>query len=373
MASDPEAVRWRAAARHPAAFVAVAAGLLILGSVVMVWLAPIALIPFQCHEVRAHSGSVISESCRMLFISERASYAACVIFSGYAAGYKACQLNLCPMYVQRALTLSHSRSSSIHRALAPFYAMGLVHASRGRLITSWTVTLLVSLVVVLIRHLKYPQRSIIGAGVVTGLTWGAISIVVLYVRAFAGLGAPGVDPQLPDGADRAELAPGDEEMGAAEDKPSARRAVSGRARRMLQVIVLSLLALLLVLVLPGVNSCLRSEACTSCLRSEACTSCVSPNAAQLLYNHAITPWSGCNASAAGASADASRVAAHAVQVELSKEDLLDVCGHFCPLCPQPPRDPSSMNVYGVILDDGAIIPCRPTRTREGHVCFCNDD
>ena len=361
--SMAEAEAARAAARHPATFVAVAGGFLILGSAVL-WLAPMALMPFQCRN---------SDMCRMLYISERVGYAACVIFSGYAAGYKACQLNFSPVYVQRALTLSHPRSSLIHRALAPFYAMGLIFASPCWLSTLWTATVLISLVVVLVRHLQYPQCSIFGAGIVTGLAWAAMSIVVLYVRAVAGLGAPGVDPQLPVGADRAELAPGDEELGGAEDKPSIRTcAVNRRLRRMLKVLVLSLLALLLVQLLPGINSCLRSEACTSCLQSEACTSCVSPNAAQFLRRHAIAPWSGCNASAASA---ASAVATHDVAaVGFSDEDLLrEVCAHFCPLCPHAPSNASLMEPYEVVDNDGDVVTCLPTRTREGQLCFCDDD
>ena len=41
-----------------------------------------------------------------------------------------------------------------------------------------------------------PWRSIVDAGVCTGLAWGAASIVIIYARALAGT-PPGVDPCLP--------------------------------------------------------------------------------------------------------------------------------------------------------------------------------
>ena len=41
-----------------------------------------------------------------------------------------------------------------------------------------------------------PWRSIVDAGVCTGLAWGAASIVITYARALAGT-PPGVDPGLP--------------------------------------------------------------------------------------------------------------------------------------------------------------------------------
>ena len=41
-----------------------------------------------------------------------------------------------------------------------------------------------------------PWRSIVDAGVCTGLAWGAASILFFYIRALAGT-APGVDPQMP--------------------------------------------------------------------------------------------------------------------------------------------------------------------------------
>lgn len=48
----------------------------------------------------------------------------------YYEGYKAFQLKFSPMLVQRAMTLSREGTPAHHIALAPFYSMGLFHATK---------------------------------------------------------------------------------------------------------------------------------------------------------------------------------------------------------------------------------------------------
>jgi len=115
----------------------------------------------------------------------------------YFEGYKAFQLKFSPMLVQRAMTLSREGTPLHHIALAPFYSMGLFHATKKRRIIAWTISSGVALMVGLVKRLPYPWRSIVDAGVVTGLLWGAASIINLYVRALLG-SSPGVDPCLPE-------------------------------------------------------------------------------------------------------------------------------------------------------------------------------
>ena len=74
--------------------------------------------------------------------------------------------------------------------------MGLFHATRKRTIVSWSLTLGVAALVALVKKLPYPYRAIVDAGVVTGLGWGSVSIIAIYVRGLMGT-PPGVDPQLP--------------------------------------------------------------------------------------------------------------------------------------------------------------------------------
>ena len=52
-------------------------------------------------------------------------------------GYKAFQLKFSPMLVQRAMTLSREGTPLHHIVLAPFYSMGLFHATKKRRIIAW--------------------------------------------------------------------------------------------------------------------------------------------------------------------------------------------------------------------------------------------
>ena len=113
----------------------------------------------------------------------------------YVEGYGAFQKKFSPLVVQRAMTLKQG-GSPLQIALAPFYSMGLFHATRKRQIVSWTVSFSVMLLVALVKRLPYPWRSIVDAGVCTGLIWGGASIAALYVRALGGT-PPGIDPALP--------------------------------------------------------------------------------------------------------------------------------------------------------------------------------
>jgi hypothetical protein len=75
--------------------------------------------------------------------------------------------------------------------------MGLMHATRKRQIVSWSVTLGVASIVAVVKRLPYPWRNIIDAGVVAGLTWGSISIGILYIKAWVTGKLPEIDASLP--------------------------------------------------------------------------------------------------------------------------------------------------------------------------------
>lgn len=116
--------------------------------------------------------------------------AAWTLFSLYAEGYRGFQRGFSPRVVTRAIHLAdHPRALWV--LLAPLYAMGLVHATRRRLAISWTFVLAIATVVVFMRRVPQPWRGIIDAGVVAGLVWGVVAILVFAVR------RPDVDLELP--------------------------------------------------------------------------------------------------------------------------------------------------------------------------------
>jgi hypothetical protein len=124
--------------------------------------------------------------------------AASVVVLGYSEGYRAFQLRAAPRIVVRAIHLArHPRP--LHVALAPFYCTGLMHATRRRLIASWILYGMLVVLIVSVRRLDQPWRGIVDAGVVVGLGWGTLAILIIYVRALAGR-PPQVSPELPDEA-----------------------------------------------------------------------------------------------------------------------------------------------------------------------------
>jgi len=115
-----------------------------------------------------------------------------VVFMGYSEGYRAFHKAFSPRVVARAQYLAaHPRP--FHIAIAPLYCMGLVHATKKRLIVSWCVTLGIIGLVLLVRQLDQPWRGIIDGGVVLGLSVGVLSIVY-----FALAKQPGVAPDVPE-------------------------------------------------------------------------------------------------------------------------------------------------------------------------------
>ena len=114
-----------------------------------------------------------------------ALYALWSVYMGYAEGYKAFQLKFSPMVVQRAF-LIHQNPNIFNCLLAGPYCMGLFGASRKRMIVGWCVTAGVFSLTLFVKKLPYPYRAIVDAGVVVGLSYGTLSIIVLAVKAFFG-------------------------------------------------------------------------------------------------------------------------------------------------------------------------------------------
>ena len=112
-----------------------------------------------------------------------------VAFNAYSEGYRGFHRNFSPRVIARAQHL-HAHPRALHVALAPLYCMGLVHATRRRLITSWSLTLGIVAIVVAVRQLAQPWRGIVDAGVVVGLAIGVLSILFYVGRASAGIAMP---------------------------------------------------------------------------------------------------------------------------------------------------------------------------------------
>ncbi|HEX6277538.1 MAG TPA: hypothetical protein VFZ53_31055 [Polyangiaceae bacterium] len=116
---------------------------------------------------------------------ESAVCVAWVLVSLHSEGYRGFQKAFVPRTVARAFHLA-SAPKPLLVALAPAFCMGLVHARPRRLVTSWSIVVLIVLAVVLVRQLPAPWRSIVDLGVVAGLLWGMIALAVSFARALRG-------------------------------------------------------------------------------------------------------------------------------------------------------------------------------------------
>ncbi len=124
------------------------------------------------------------------------AYFAWVVFNTFVEGYRGFQKGFSPRVVVRAIHLA-KRPRWWLLLLAPLYCMGLIHATRRRLIASWSLLIGIVSVVMLVRNLGQPWRGIIDGGVVAGLTYGFVVLGVCLVRGLAGR-AVEVDPDLPE-------------------------------------------------------------------------------------------------------------------------------------------------------------------------------
>jgi len=158
-----------------------------------------------------HQNAVLPPSPPPLTNLQLGYVVTCLLFA-YFEGYRGFQKKFAPLVVKRSFTLvptadasvadgrkgSSSKSPWWHLVLAPLYSMGLFHATPKRTMISRCVTLGVAALVIAVKKLPYPYRNIVDAGVVAGLTWGSLSISVLYVNAWIRKEhPPGVSAELP--------------------------------------------------------------------------------------------------------------------------------------------------------------------------------
>lgn len=120
-----------------------------------------------------------------------------LLFLAYFEGYRGFQRGFAPRVAVRAVHLAR-RPRPLHVLLAPLFCMGLIHASRRRLVTGWSLVTGVVALVWGVRHLAQPWRGLVDAGVVLGLTWGLVAVLAFGVRALRGH-LPRVSADLPTG------------------------------------------------------------------------------------------------------------------------------------------------------------------------------
>ncbi len=124
-----------------------------------------------------------------------AIYALWVAICGYSEGYRAFHRAWSPRVVARAWSIA-GRPRPLLVVLAPIVAMGLFHATRRRLVISWSATSAIVAAILLLRYVPQPYRGIVDGGVVVGLALGLLSLVVHFARSVRG-NPPEVPSDMP--------------------------------------------------------------------------------------------------------------------------------------------------------------------------------
>jgi hypothetical protein len=167
----------------------------VLGFAAIVFRAVWSLTPIALEPIRAGTMTAL----------QWALYVGWLGFMVYSEGYKGFQRKVAPRVAARAMyAATHPRPLLV--ILAPLFCMGLIHATRKRLIVSWCVFTGIVVLVILVRQLEQPWRGIVDGGVVAGLGWGLVALLWSFVRALQGHRTP-VPADLP-GDDRAAIRDG---------------------------------------------------------------------------------------------------------------------------------------------------------------------
>ncbi len=106
-----------------------------------------------------------------------------VVFMGFAEGYRGFQQGYSPRVAARLLYLKHN-VTPLRLLLAPLFCMGFFDIKKSRMIISYCLLVGILILVQLVHLLEQPWRGIVDGGVVVGLTWGSISIVLFILKAF---------------------------------------------------------------------------------------------------------------------------------------------------------------------------------------------
>lgn len=112
------------------------------------------------------------------------AYVAAILALGYCEGYRGFARSFSPRTVARAMLVGHARGWKV--LAAPLVAMGLVHATRRRVIASWSLVVMIVGFILLVRALPQPWRGAVDAGVIVGLGWGVVTLVLGFVQALRG-------------------------------------------------------------------------------------------------------------------------------------------------------------------------------------------
>ncbi len=118
------------------------------------------------------------------------------LFMAYSEGYKGFQKSYAPRVVARAQVLTEE-PTALRVLLAPLFCMTYFQSTRRRLIAVYILTFAIVTLIVIFQYIPQPWRGILDLGVVVGLSWGSVSLLVFAFQAWLGSGFD-ASPELPE-------------------------------------------------------------------------------------------------------------------------------------------------------------------------------
>ncbi|MCW8887140.1 MAG: hypothetical protein OQK12_18080, partial [Motiliproteus sp.] len=106
-----------------------------------------------------------------------------LVFMAFSEGYRGFQQGFSPRVAARIAYL-YQNPTPVRLILAPLFCMGYFHIERKRQIITFVITLMIIAIVQVVHQLEQPWRGIIDIGVVVGLAWGLISLLIFTFQAF---------------------------------------------------------------------------------------------------------------------------------------------------------------------------------------------
>jgi hypothetical protein len=100
-----------------------------------------------------------------------------IVFMAWSEGYKGFQKSYAPRLAARIRYL-RDNPRPMRTLLSPLFGMGFFYTTRRRLIGSYLLIVMILIFVLIAHQLPQPWRGILDLGVVVGLSWGLVAILV---------------------------------------------------------------------------------------------------------------------------------------------------------------------------------------------------
>ncbi len=119
-----------------------------------------------------------------------------IVFMAYSEGYRGFQQAFSPRVAAR-LKYLYDHPRPLHVLLSPLFCMGYFYIRKQRRIVIYILTIGIIAIIVAVKWLAQPWRGIVDAGVLVGLTWGLVTVLIFTRQAFIRKPFP-YSPEVPD-------------------------------------------------------------------------------------------------------------------------------------------------------------------------------